>query len=82
MLSFCVFKPNKSYIFSTLQLCLQRVIVHFAFRCFTILIITADVIIVVIDVINYGDEQALEILSLIIITYFLFEVFIRIFAKG
>ena len=44
--------------------------------------IVVDVIVISLDLANAGHQNALEIIALILVTYFLAEISIRIFAKG
>lgn len=62
---------------------LKRVVEHFCVRVFSLLLVLADIIIVIVDLATAGkDERILEILSILIVTYFLIEVLLRIFALG
>ncbi|XP_068720125.1 phosphatidylinositol 3,4,5-trisphosphate 3-phosphatase TPTE2-like [Montipora capricornis] len=62
---------------------IRRIVEHFCFRVFSLLLVLADVIIVIIDLATEShSEKTLEIISIIIVTYFLLEVLLRIFALG
>lgn len=62
---------------------LRRIVEHFCFRVFSLLLVLADIAIVIIDLATAGHvEQSLEIISIVIVTYFLIEVLLRIFALG
>lgn len=67
---------------------LRVIIEHFAFRVFTIFMILFDVIVVIVDFSLYHQfdgtdhSRVLEVLSIIIVSYFMLEVCVRIFAKG
>lgn len=62
---------------------LRRIVEHFSVRVFSLLLVLADIIIVIVDLATAGkDERTLEILSILIVTYFLIEVLLRIFALG
>ena len=60
----------------------RNVIEHIAFRIFTLLMIVVDVIVVILDIADVGDAEALEITAVIICTYFMVEIIVRVFAKG
>ena len=62
---------------------LRRVLEHLAFRAVTVMLVVVDLILVITDLALYDDmNQPLEITSLIILTYFLVEGGLRIFAQG
>ncbi|KAL9973932.1 hypothetical protein ACROYT_G020453 [Oculina patagonica] len=62
---------------------LRRIVEHFCFRVFSLLLVLADVVIVIVDLATAGNmERSLEIISIIIVTYFLIELLLRIFALG
>ena len=72
-----------SYLYCrAVQLQTKSVLEHIAFRLFTLLLIVVDVIVVILDLANAGNKEAIEIFALVICTYFLLEVFVRIFANG
>ena len=55
------------------------------FRLFTVVLILTDVTLVIVDVtMEHHDDtaDAIEIVSRVIVGYFLFEIALRIFAKG
>ena len=58
----------------------MRVLEHLAFRLFTVVMILIDVAVVIADLIT--QQRWLEVISLIIVTYFMVELLARIFAKG
>ena len=63
----------------------RGVVENVFFRIFTVLLIMADFIIVIIDLAKYdcaSDDQPLEIIAHIIICYFVIEVAARIFYQG
>ncbi|XP_020618901.1 phosphatidylinositol 3,4,5-trisphosphate 3-phosphatase TPTE2-like isoform X2 [Orbicella faveolata] len=62
---------------------LRRIVEHFFVRVFSLLLVLADIVIVIVDLATAGRiEQSLEIISISIVTYFLIEVLFRIFALG
>ena len=65
-----------------MRLRIRNVIEHIAFRIFTLLMIIVDVIVVILDIADAGNTEALDVVAVIICTYFLLEICVRIFAKG
>ncbi|CAH1778217.1 unnamed protein product [Owenia fusiformis] len=65
------------------QLFIRKIVDHLGFRAFTVLLIIADTIIIIVDLATKSDGRtALEILSLTLSTYFVVETAARIFAVG
>lgn len=71
-----------STCFRSYQLRVRNVIEHIAFRIFTLLLIVVDVIVVILDIADVGNAEALELTAVVICSYFMLEIFVRIFAKG
>ncbi|GFN82234.1 phosphatidylinositol-3,4,5-trisphosphate 3-phosphatase tpte2 [Plakobranchus ocellatus] len=68
-----------------LQAKVQRIIENFYFRVFTVLVILLDFILVIVDLAIYtcaSNDKPLEIISHIIICYFVIEIGARIFYQG
>ncbi len=61
---------------------LNRIIDHIAFRVFTLIMILLDVIVVIVDLATNDTNRGLEATSLAIMTYFMAEILLRLFAKG
>lgn len=62
---------------------LRKIVEHFGVRVFSLLLVLADIIIVIVDLATEAQsEKILEILSVIIVSYFLLEVLLRMFALG
>ncbi|XP_035827382.1 phosphatidylinositol 3,4,5-trisphosphate 3-phosphatase TPTE2 [Aplysia californica] len=71
--------------FERVQRAVQRVIENLYFRAFTVILILLDFILVIVDLSLYScatNDQPLEIISHIIICYFVVEVVARIFYQG
>lgn len=66
------------------QLYVKRVVEHIVFRIFTILLIIAEFVLVVLDLAINSDGQIkhINLVSQIIIGYFVLELFARMFYKG
>ncbi|XP_064637589.1 phosphatidylinositol 3,4,5-trisphosphate 3-phosphatase TPTE2-like isoform X2 [Lineus longissimus] len=78
--------PEPTTTLEAYQFWMRRLVHHLSFRIFTILLILTDVIIVIVDV-AYVDkapekEAVFQSLSLAIVSYFVLEVGLRIFAVG
>ena len=76
---------NVCFVSSALRLRIQRAVEHIAFRLFTVLLIILDLSLVVVDlsISNcVSANDALEIISHCIISFFVLEVALRLFAKG
>ena len=71
-----------TFYYRAIQFQAKSVLEHIAFRVFTLLLIVVDVIVVILDLANAGNKETIEILAVVICTYFLLEIFVRIFAKG
>jgi ABC-type nickel/cobalt efflux system permease component RcnA len=71
-------------MFSRARWRVRRVIEHIAFRLFTIGLIVVEMILVIVAIILTEDKAImwLDIVSQIIISYFLLEILARIFYKG
>ena len=69
-------------IFSLLRHELRHLVDHLAFRIFTVLLVILDLIVVIADLAKNDTNRALEILSLIIMTYFVLECLLRLVAHG
>ena len=76
------FTDQKSLNSRAVKLRVRNVIEHIAFRIFTLLMIIVDVIVVILDIANAGNTEALDLIAVIICTYFLLEILVRVFAKG
>lgn len=77
------FAPKTSV--EALQSKVQRIIENFYFRIFTVLVILVDFVLVIVDLSLYDcarNDQPLEIISHIIICYFVVEIAARIFYQG
>ena len=73
------------YFLRALQAKVQRIIENFYFRIFTVFVILLDFILVIVDLALYKcatNDQPLEIMSHIIICYFVIEIGARIFYQG
>lgn len=74
------------YIFRKAQFLVKSVIEHVLFRVFTVLLILVDVTLVVVDVsvtdLSNQTSHDINLVSRIIITYFLIEIGFRIFYRG
>nr|KAG5686259.1 hypothetical protein BaRGS_001212 [Batillaria attramentaria] len=69
----------------SLQLRVRRVIDHIAFRIFTVLLIITDFTLVIVDLAQEecaAGTNGMDIVSTIIISYFVLEVFARMFCLG
>ena len=55
---------------------------HIGFRIFTLILILVDVIVVIIDLTDAGNREAVEVVTLIIVIYFVCEVNLRLLVKG
>ena len=68
-------------LYRSIQLLIQSILESIVFRVLTVLLIILDFTLVVIDLTNYecDSNSGLEIVSHIIISYFLLEVGARIF---
>ncbi|XP_073253573.1 phosphatidylinositol 3,4,5-trisphosphate 3-phosphatase TPTE2-like isoform X1 [Porites lutea] len=61
----------------------RKIVEHFFFRLFSLLLVLVDIIIVIVDLATAGgSEKSLEIISVIIVTYFLMELLLRMYALG
>ncbi|KAM7435048.1 hypothetical protein ABFA07_014980 [Porites harrisoni] len=61
----------------------RKIVEHFFFRVFSLLLVLVDIIIVIVDLATAGEsEKSLEIISVIIVTYFLMELLLRMYALG
>ena len=72
-------------VYRSLRLSIQRVVEHILFRLLTVLLIIVDLALVVVDlsISNcVSANNALEIVSHCIISFFLLEVAFRLFCKG
>ncbi|RUS79114.1 hypothetical protein EGW08_013124 [Elysia chlorotica] len=77
------FAPKTSV--EALQAKVQRIIENFYFRIFTVLVILLDFVLVIVDLALYtcaSNDQPLEIISHIIICYFVIEIAARVFYQG
>ncbi|XP_059138488.1 phosphatidylinositol 3,4,5-trisphosphate 3-phosphatase TPTE2-like [Physella acuta] len=67
------------------QMQVQRIVDNFFFRAFTVIVILLDFTLVIVDLSLYdcaNNDQPLEIISHIILIYFLIEICARIFVQG
>ena len=76
------FTDQKSLNFRAVKLRVRNVIERIAFRIFTLLLIIVDVIVVILDIANAGNTEALDLIAVIICIYFVLEILVRVFAKG
>ncbi|KAM7433962.1 hypothetical protein ABFA07_015848 [Porites harrisoni] len=61
----------------------RKIVEHFFFRVFSLLLVLVDIVIVIVDLATAGEsEKSLEIISVIIVTYFLMELLLRMYALG
>ncbi|ELT95902.1 hypothetical protein CAPTEDRAFT_62994, partial [Capitella teleta] len=61
---------------------IRRIMNHLAFRIITIILVLVDLILVIIDLAHSSHDSVLEIISLFIMTYFMIEIVLRVFAFG
>ena len=61
---------------------LEKVLEHIVFRLVTVILVLMDVTFVIIDLISEEDILELEIMSLIIVSYFMVEIGARMFVYG
>ena len=75
---------NKIYIlnFRSCQLRVRNVVGHLAFRIFTLILILVDVAVILLDIGDVDNAEALDVTAVVICTYFLLEICLRLFAKG
>lgn len=86
--TYCLFSQHYVFeFFRGLQWIVKRVLEHIAFRLITVVLILLDFIFVIVELAdddcnsNKG-KGTLELLSHILISYFMLEVFFRIFYQG
>lgn len=74
------------YIFRKAQFLVKSVIEHVLFRVFTVLLILVDVTLVVVDIsvtdLSNETSHNINLVSRIIVSYFLIEIGFRIFYRG
>jgi len=74
------------FVFRSARWHVKAVVEHLYFRLFTVLLIIVDITLVIIDItIAFNDKKtsdAITIVSRVIVSYFLLEISLRIFAKG
>ena len=70
------------FIYREVQAKIRRIMNHLAFRIMTILLVILDLILVIVDLAHSSHDSVLEMISLFIMTYFMVEIVLRIFAFG
>ena len=70
------------FFYRSLKIDIEVFMNHIGFRIFTLILILVDVIVVIIDLTDAGNREAVEVVTLIIVIYFVCEVNLRLLVKG